>query len=607
MANETDHYRSRRVYWRMLQEARPYWPQVSAVFLLNLVTMPLKLLLGLPLLIAIDNVVLNKPLAPLLGFFMAPFSGHGPEFLLFGACVMFVGLTFLAYLNGLGIWILHTYTAEKLLLEFRSKLLQHLQQLPLTYHDTRGTADSTFRIQYDAQAIQWVVMDGIQPFVTAVVTIVAMLWVIARIDWQLALIAVLLAPVLFVLTRVWGDRLRRQWKDAKELQSSAMSMAQESLGSLRVVKAFGTEDHERSRFTTQAAAGMREQIRVAMSQGTFDLASGTLLGIGTAAALFFGMRHVQQGFITLGEFSLVWAYLAQLFGPLELIGKKLSTLQGALASGERALAVLDEEPHVTEKADARPLIRAQGRVAFDHIDFGYPGQAAVLRDVSFEVEPGTCVGVVGTTGAGKTTIAALLMRFYDPTGGRILLDGIDLRDYRLVDLRRQFSVVLQEPVLFSASIAENIAYGRPSATLAEIEAAAEAANAHLFIKEAEHGFDTLVGERGMMLSGGERQRIVLARAFLRDAPLLILDEPTSAVDTHTESLIGEALERLAKGRTTFLITHRTGLLRFCDTVLHVRHGAVVHDLSTSHRDAVPSAGPAPEYEIRGASAIQERA
>jgi ATP-binding cassette subfamily B protein len=567
-------------YVRMLREARRYWPHIGAVFVLNLLSTPLKLLLPLPLAIAVDNVLKGEPLGWAVKPFLAPFAAHGSSALLAAICGMLVLLTFVAYLNGLAIWILHTFTSERLLLEFRSKLLRHLQELPLTYHDKRGTTDSTYRLQYDAQAVQWIVMDGIQPFVTSSVTIVAMLWVIALLDWQLAAIGATLIPLLIVLTRFWGNRLRRQWLAAKELQSSALSLAQESLGSMRVVKAFGSEDRERTRFTAQAALGMREQIRVATSQGTFDLASGTLLGAGTAAVLYFGVRHIQAGALSLGDFLLVWTYLAQLFGPLELIGKKLSTLQGALASGERALAILDEVPHVIERPNARPLTRAAGRISFERVSFSYPDSPLVLNDITFDIEPGSCVGFIGTTGAGKTTIAALLMRFYDPTGGRIMLDGIDLRDYQIADLRSQFSVVLQEPVLFSTSIAENIAYGKPSATSEEIEVAAEAANADDFIKSSELGFGSMVGERGMMLSGGERQRIVLARAFLRDAPLLILDEPTSAVDVHTEALIGEALKRLTKGRTTLLITHRTSLLRFCDRVLSVGDGGVVEQRQT---------------------------
>jgi ATP-binding cassette subfamily B protein len=569
-----------------------------------LVTTPLKLLLALPLLIAIDNVALGKPLAPLAGFFMAPFSGHGPGVLLLGACVMLVAITLLIYLIGLAIWVLYTYTSERLLLEFRAKLLQHLQQLPLTYHDTRGTSDSAFRIQYDGQAIQWIVMDGIQPFVTAVVTIGGMLWVIATIDWQLAAIVLVSAPIIVVLTQICGNRLRQQWIQARQYQSSAMSVAEESLGSLRVVKAFGTEDYERMRFTAQAALGMREQIRVAITQGTFDLATGTLLGVATAAVLAMGIWHTQQGIITLGAFSAVWQYLAQLFGPMDQIGKRLSTLQGALASGERTLAILDEAPHVVQKPNAKSLARAAGRVAFDHVDFGYSGSSLAIKNVNVSAEPGACVGIIGTTGAGKTTIAALLMRFYDPVRGSVLLDGIDLRDLRIDDLRAQYSVVLQEPVLFSASIAENIAYGKPSATMAEIEAAAEAANATLFIKDADNGFNTLVGERGMMLSGGERQRIVLARAFLRNAPLLILDEPTSAVDMKTESLIGEALKELIRGRTTFLISHRPSLLQFCDKIWTVEQSMVVESAGpiemprpSNHHDAA--------FNIFGPPTIQQ--
>lgn len=571
----SQHYKTFEIYRRMLGEARPYWLHVAVVLALNLLSTPLKLLLPLPLAIALDNVVLHKPLPTWLRGVAQYLGINEPSQVLAIACVLLVVFTVLAYLNGLGIWLLTTFTRENLVLRFRSKLLTHLQELPLTYHDTKGITDSTYRVQNDAQAIEWVVLDGVQPFLTSTVTVLAMLYVTARIDWQLAAVAIAMVPILFVLVRLWGRRLRKQWMSAKQLQSSAMSVVQESLGSLRLVKAFGTEGREHARFSQHAVAGVRSQMQVALSQGTFDLAIGTVLGIGTAAAMWIGLRHVQSGAVSLGSFWLVWAYLAQLFAPLQIIGSKLSTLQGALASADRSLAVLDEMPKVVEKPDAKPLANTSGNFVLDNITFGYDDTHPILRHVSLEIQSGQCVGIVGTTGAGKTTIAALLMRFYDPAGGRILLDGVDLCDYRLSDLRKQFSVVLQDPILFSTTIAENIAYGRPSATMAEIEAAAAAANADLFIGSAENGYDTQVGDRGMKLSGGERQRIALARAFLRDAPLLILDEPTSAVDLDTESLICDALERLIQSRTTLLITHRPSLLRLCDTVWNVEHGTVI--------------------------------
>ena len=592
--NQPQHYSTFEIYRRMLAEARPYWPHVALVLLMNLLSAPLKLLLPLPLAIAIDHVALDRPLSPVWSDLLPQFGLDQPSRILLIACGLLIGFTLIAYLNGLAIWLLTTYTRENLLLRFRSKLLTHLQELPLTYHDSKGVTDSTYRIQNDAQAVEWVVLDGVQPFLTSTVTVVALLVVTARIDWQLAMIAVAMVPVLFALVRLWGRRLRTQWTSAKQLQSSAMSVVQESLGSLRLVKAFGTEDHEQERFSRQAAAGMRGQMQVAFSQGTFDLATGTVIGVGTAAALLVGVLHVQAEVITLGQFWLVWAYLAQLFAPLQLMGNKLSTLQGALASADRSLSVLDELPKVVEKQHAKPLERASGNVLFENVDFGYDGSQSLLRNVCLEMPAGQCVGIVGTTGVGKTTIAALLMRFYDPTAGRILLDGIDLRDYRIDDLRKQFSVVLQDPVLFSTTIAENIAYGRPSASAAEIEAAAEAANAHLFAREAELGFDTQVGDRGMKLSGGERQRIALARAFLRDSPVVILDEPTSAVDLHTEAMICEALERLIRTRTTFLITHRPSLLRLCNIVWSVQRGSIVKldSPQTTAHDFLEHSGPA---------------
>src|SRR5262249_33083542 len=302
-------------------------------------------------------------------------------------------------------------------------------------------------------------------------------------------------------------------------------------------------------------------------EGAFAALIALTFAVGMAAVLFIGVRHVQAGTLTLGELLLVVTYLVQVYAPLETIGKKVGDLQASLVSAERAFAVLDEGPEVDERPGAQPLGRVSGAVAFRDVSFAYAEDRPVLHGVSFEAPPGTRVGIAGTTGAGKTTLVSLLTRLYDPSDGRITLDGTDLRDCRLADLRNQFAVVLQEPVLFSASIAENIAYARPGATLDEIVAAAKAANVHDVIARLPRGYDTQVGERGMQLSGGERQRISLARAFLKDAPLLILDEPTSSVDTATEAVIMEALGRLMRGRTTFIIAHRTATLEGCDVRL----------------------------------------
>jgi ATP-binding cassette subfamily B protein len=295
------------------------------------------------------------------------------------------------------------------------------------------------------------------------------------------------------------------------------------------------------------------------------------------------------------------AYLTRLYEPLRNIGRKAASLQTYLAGAERAFSLLDEAPDVPERPDARPLSRASGSVAFDHVSFAYEEERLVLHQLSFQIPPGSRVGFAGKTGVGKTTLVNLLTRFYDPTSGRILLDGVDLRDYKLADLRNQFAMVLQEPVLFSSSIAENIAYARPGAEFAEIVAAAKAANAHEFIIGLPKGYDTLVGERGMRLSGGERQRISLARAFLKDAPILILDEPTSSVDVNTEAVIIEAMARLMHRRTTFLITHRLSSLKHCDLLLVLEDGRVATrtNVSATVREALADGGLELEAVIRG--------
>jgi len=367
-------------------------------------------------------------------------------------------------------------------------------------------------------------------------------------------------------------RLRRQSRETKQLESAALAVVQEVLASLRVVKAFGQEDREQERYVDRSVQGMRARVRYTVTEGGLGLLLGMTTALGTAAVLWIGVRNIQGGTLTLGSLLLVMGYLAALYGPLNTLSRTTTGLQSHLASAERAYELLDQEPDVYDRPGSRSLGRARGSVAFRNVSFAYDGAGEVLHALSFEVPAGLRVGVAGRTGAGKTTLANLLTRFYDPSAGEIKLDGVDLRDYRLADLRNQFAIVLQEPVLFSTSICENIAYARPDASEGEIIEAARAANAHDFIAALPEGYDTQVGERGMSLSGGERQRIALARAFLKDAPILIMDEPTSSVDIKTETMIMEAMERLMHGRTTFIIAHRLTTLEACDLLLVIEDG-----------------------------------
>jgi ATP-binding cassette, subfamily B, bacterial len=334
------------------------------------------------------------------------------------------------------------------------------------------------------------------------------------------------------------------------------------------------EEREQERFVRHSSESFSARLRAAWSEGGFALLIAVTTAAGTAGVLFIGVRHVQAGTLTLGDLLLVMSYLAQLFGPLASLSEMTANAQRSLASTERAFALLDEDPDVTENSNGLPISRASGRITFRNVCFAYNGDYPVLNDISFKVEPGTRVGIMGMTGGGKSTLVSLLTRFHDPTQGQIVLDGVDLRDYKLADLRNQFGIVLQESILFSTTIGENIAYARPGASETEMVAAAKAAYAHEFITRLPAGYNTLVGERGMQLSGGQRQRIALARAFLKNAPILILDEPTSSIDIKTEREIIEVMERLSIGRTVFIIAHRLSTLKHCDLLLGIDKGCL---------------------------------
>lgn len=560
---------------RLAAEVRPYTGQTVVIFLVDLLGTPLLLLAPVPLKIAVDSVLGGKPLPPRLDALLPPGVTHTDLGLLLTVAVMQVLVVVLAQLQQMSSYVLRVRTGETMTLALRERLFLHAQRLSLLRHDTRGSTDSVYRIQYDAAEVQKVTVDGLLTTATAAISLTVTVVVVCRLDWQLAVVGLLVAPLLVVLTRRYRLRVRPRYRDVKGIETDAMQVVQEALGALRVVKAFGQEEGERARFRRRSGTGVQARIRLAMAEATFGLLVNLVTAIGTAAVLFIGVRHVQRGVLTLGELLMVIAYLAQLYAPLQTISKKAATLQSSLASAERVFEFLDEPADVPQAPHAVPLVRARGEVEFRHVSMRYPNGAPVLEDLSFRVEPDTTVGVFGATGAGKTTLVSLLVRFYDPTAGAVLLDGVDLRDYRVDDVRRQVAFVLQDPVLFSTSIGENIRYARPDASFEEVVAAAEQADAHEFVSRLPDGYDTQVGERGLRLSGGERQRISLARAFLKDGRIIVLDEPTSSVDVGTETRILAAMERLARGRTTFLIAHRASTLRNCDATIELAHGQLV--------------------------------
>lgn len=494
-------------------------------------------------------------------------------------CVAMVLISLLGGLINLVSNYLFVHVGLQALLKLRTDLYSALQALPLKFHDSRRSADSSFRVAYDSQSIQTIYNKGFATVLSSIVMLTATFVVMVRMNWPLTLASLAIVPPVVWAIRFYAVKVRRQSTDIHERESDLLTIAQEGLSQIRMVHAFGRESFEVDQFRRRASKSLEANMRLNMTSVASALVVGTLMAGGTALMYYIGSLQVMNpaANFTLGDLLVFSAYLLMLYQPLEQLTYTAWALEGAAAGAQRCFEVLDSQDDVPEARDAEELGTAKGRIEFRGVAFGYSDERGVLKDIDFTIEPGQTVAFVGGTGTGKSTLLSLVPRFYDPGVGVVSLDGRDLRRLKKKSLRSQIGMVLQDTLLFSTTIRENIAYGKPGATEAEIVEAARKAQALDFISKMPQGFDSPVGERGGHLSVGQRQRIGIARAFLKNAPILLLDEPTSALDPSTESAIMGTIFELMRGRTTLIVTHRLTTVHGLGRIVVLKDGRIAED------------------------------
>ena len=526
-----------------------------------------------PLNLVVDNVLGNRPLPGALSRLVGSVGTNPMELLI--AAVLF-GLLVALIANGLQVIsnYVNTKIEQFITLDFRSHLFLHAQRMSLAFHDRRRSGMLIYIINSQGDAPAGLIMT-MPMLAESALTLLGMFWISFRMDWELTLVSLAVVPFLYYSVGYYATHIQDKLQRVRGQEGEALAIIHESLSMMRVIVAFGREEHEYSRFRQQTSSAVDARVKVTVRQTIFALVVNMITAMGSTLVLGLGAYHVMQGKLTVGQLLVVIAYIAAVYKPLETISYTIGSLQDKFISLKTTFDLLDTEPDIKDAARARALQRADGGVIYEQVCFSYSERTDTLRNISFEAKPGQVIGIVGPTGAGKSTLVSLLPRFYDCKQGRILLDGVNARELTLKSLRQQISIVLQEPLLFSGSIAENIRYGRLEASQEEIIQASKAANAHQFIMRLPLQYDTVLGERGAAVSGGERQRIAVARAFLKNAPILILDEPTSSVDSKTEAIILEALARLMIGRTTFMIAHRLSTLHNADRILVLNRGELV--------------------------------
>ena len=573
---------------RLLRYANQHWGRLLVMLGMMGLSIGLQVLRPWPTKLLFDQVLDHKPLSAgaqhLLSWF--PASGS-PQGLLLWVCVA----TVLIFLFGSVASMLSTdasvHLGQQMTFDLGADLFLHLQRLSLIFHSRRPVGDTISRVTGDTYCVQTLVTGTLIPLLRAIVTLITMFVIMWRMQPTMTLISLGIAPFLMLSIKIWGRSLKDRQRERRDLEGRMTNIVEQSLSAIPAVQAFTREELEHRRFRDYArrtVAAYRSSTRAGM---WFKFFVGLVTALGTAGMMYLGGRYALSGKMTVGTIYVFLNYLSSLYDPLNDITYTASTWQGAAANADRVLEILDVKPDVADAPDAKAL-PVRGHVRYEDVSFGYEADRTVLKRMSLEARPGEVVAIVGPTGAGKTTLVNLLIRFFDPWSGRVTIDGHDLRELKLQSLRQQVAIVLQEPFIFPITAAENISYGRPDAPREQIVASAIAANADPFICRLPDGYDTVVGERGATLSGGEKQRLSIARAFLKDAPILILDEPTSALDARTETMLLGALDRLMKGRTTFIIAHRLSTIRNADTILVVDDGRIVEQ--GRHEELMARAG-----------------
>jgi subfamily B ATP-binding cassette protein MsbA len=470
---------------------------------------------------------------------------------------------------------LTTSVGQSVMHDLRRTLYHHIHRLSLAEHDEKRTGDLIGRVTTDIEAIQAFITTALLGILSSVLTLVGIIGIMVYKNWRFTLISLAIAPVLFLVVYMFTRRIKKASRAVRKKESELLSIVQEVFSSIRVVKAFAREDYEERRFERQSLENVETALLARNLKGTLSPIVDILVAIGTCLMLGYGARLVLAGQLTPGDLVVFLLYLAMMYKPMRDLSKMTDTVSKAEVGFDRIREVLDTESGMRDLPGARRAGRFKGKIEFDKVSFGYNPDQFILKDMSFEIEPGQVAAFVGPTGGGKTTLISLVARFYDPLSGEVRIDGTNIRNYTMKSLRQQISFVLQETLLFRAPVWQNIAYGRPEANREEIIRAAKLANAHEFIDEMPEGYDTMVGERGVTLSGGQRQRIAIARAVIRNTPILILDEPTSGLDAVSEQAVFEALDRLMKDKTSIVIAHHLATIRRADIIFVVKDNTLV--------------------------------